>query len=175
MKRFLLIIIVTLFLISCNKNKKISSNQSDPFQKELMRSIDFVLDSTYCKGGKDRMLQVRYQKYNNKDFIQIASVYDYSTDSLFYCTEYKNNLVVFYNKEYFENKINPNNIEKDTLLKKYENFNSKYSGGIISEKRCFEIFQIQGNNFLKTSHDSFYYNNLFADPPMLEPASLPIN
>ena len=167
------IAVVNIFLISCNKNKEVSSDQSNPFQKELIHSIDYVLDSTYCRGGKDRMLQVRYQKYDNKDFIQVASVYDYSTDSLFHCTEYKNNLVVFYNKEYFENKINHNSIEKDTLLKKYENFNNKYSGGVISEKRCFEIFQIQGNNFLKISYDSFYYNNLFADPPMLEPAPPP--
>ncbi|MEC3876032.1 hypothetical protein [Chryseobacterium salviniae] len=174
MKRFLLIIIVNLFLISCSKNKEQTPpNRLNDFEKELIHSIDYVLDSAYCRGGKDRMLQVRYQKYDNKDFIQVASVYDYSTDSLFHCTEYKNNLVVFYNKEYFENKIKHNSIERDTLLKKYKNFNNKYSGGVISEKRCFEIFQIQGNNFFKTSHDSFYYNNLFANPPMLEPAPPP--
>ncbi|WFB65507.1 hypothetical protein [Chryseobacterium sp. WX] len=173
MEKFMFIAVVNIFLISCNKNKEVISNQSNPFQKELIHSINYVLDSIYCRGGKDRMLQVRYQKYDNKDFIQVASVYDYSTDSLFHCTEYKNNLVVFYNKEYFEKKINQNSIERDTVLKKYENFNSKYSGGVISEKRCFEIFQIQGNQFLKTSHDSFYYNNLFANPPMLEPAPPP--
>ncbi|MGE8536653.1 MAG: hypothetical protein ACN6OJ_18850 [Chryseobacterium sp.] len=173
MKRFILIIIINLFLISCSKNKEVSVKRFNAFEKELMNSIDYVLDSTQCRGGKDRMLQVRHQKYENKDFIQISSVYDYNTDSLFYCTEHKNNLIVFYNKEYFENKINHYNIERDTLLKKYKNFNDKYSGGIISEKRCFEIFQIQGNNFLQTSHDSFYYNNLFANPPMLEPAPPP--
>lgn len=173
MKKFCLIVLVNLFLFSCNKNKEVSSNQSNPFQKELIHSIDYVLDSTYCRGGKDRMLQIRYQKYDNKDFIQVASVYDYSTDSLFHCTEYKNNLVVFYNKEYFENKINHNSIERDTLLKKYENFNNKYSDGVISEKRCFEIFEISNETFKRTHHNSFYYNNLFSDPPVSAPPPPP--
>ncbi|SDJ39795.1 hypothetical protein [Chryseobacterium jejuense] len=98
MKKLLLFIIVNLSLMSCNKNKKVDPDQHNAFEKELISSIDYVLDSTYCRGGKDRMLQIRYQKYENKDFIQIASVYDYNTDSLFYCTEYKNNFIVFYNK-----------------------------------------------------------------------------
>lgn len=170
MKKYFLITIFSIFIFSCDKPKEIksASNHLNTFEKGLFHSIDYVLDSTYCKGGMDRMLQIRHQKYKGDDYIQVASVYDYTTDSLFFDIEYKNNFVVFYNEEYFKNKITYNKIKKDSLLKKYRNFNANLSDGLISEKRCFEIFFVKNNNFKKINHNTYQYNNLFASPPIPE-------
>ena len=174
MKKLVLITIVSLFIFSCDKQKKVESESNlSSFEKELMQSVSYVLDSTYCKGGMDRMLQIRHQKYKGDDYIQIASVYDYTTDSLFYSTEYKNNLVVFYNEPYFKSKIAYNKTKKDYFLKKYKNYNADYSNGIISEKRCFEIFLVKNNHFKILNHSSYQYNNLFDNPPMALPSIPP--
>lgn len=171
MSKIFFISFLFVLLVACSKNQK-TTIQKKSFEDNLFEKINYYIDSTNCHGGFERMFQIRHQKYEGKDFIQINSVYDYYPDSLYYCITYKNNFIAIYNKNYFEKKITYNQQKKDSLLKVYKNYDLKYSEGMISEKRCFEIFEINNKTFTLIPHNSFYYNNLFGDS-LIPPAPLP--
>lgn len=169
----LIFFVILIFLFSCSpKEEKTNENQYS-FEEQVINGVDYVLDSTICNGGLDRIIQIRHQKYEGKNFVQIASVNDFYPDSLYYCTEYKGNFVAIYNEKFFKNKLGYDGLQMKNLLKKYDDFDWKNNKGLISDKRCFEIFEIKKGKFERINHNSFYYNNLFADSFIPEPPPAP--
>lgn len=162
-------------LYSCNKNEIRKNTRNNSFEENLTNKIDYVLDSTKCNGGLDRMLQIRHEKYKGRDYVQIAPVYNYHSDSMYYCIEYRGNFVAIYNKDFFDKKVKYNESNKENLLNKYNAYDAKNSNTMISDKRCFEMFEVSNRILKRVSHDSYYYNNLFSNPPMSEPPLPPLH
>lgn len=144
----------SILFLSCSQKEAIKENN---FEKKLFAKID----SFQCDTGIRRLLLIRHQKMDNKDYVQIKVDYDYNLDSLAYCRENNYVFSVFYNDDYFKNKIKYDIAEKDSLLKKYDYFSNKHSGNLLYHNLCEEIYEVRNDNFIIINKNSPVYNKLF--------------
>ncbi|PIE50686.1 MAG: hypothetical protein CSA38_01585 [Flavobacteriales bacterium] len=154
------IYISLVFVLFCCKNKK--TIEYSKFEKELYSKID----SFQCKKN-ERLTLIRHQKLNGKDFIQVKINYDYDIDSLAYCVEYNNRLIIFYNDDYFNQKIKFDSDKKKVLLQKYKLFDHKQNENILYHNHCEETYEVK-DDFLfkiKKNYDLFNYDTSYTSPP----------
>lgn len=153
------------FLNSCEKEKRKIDTNSSALKQEVYSKINSFIDSSNCTNYK--VISVRYQKSNKKEFIQISAENAFITDSLFILKEYKKYVIAFYNREYFkkhiiDNDINANTIKRNVNLDLYEN--NFTDTGIP----CFDMYELSSKGLIQVPKNSYYFNNLFANPPMSE-------
>ncbi|CAD7807283.1 hypothetical protein CHRY9390_01635 [Chryseobacterium aquaeductus] len=164
-------ILIIIFLYSCSKEKMIhkESENNQTLNEKIYNKINFFIDSSSC--SKNKVVAVRYQRYNGKKFIQISSQNVFITDSLFILKDYKSHIIAFYNKEFFGKTIDLNiNDSKNTIKKnvQWDLYKNNYTGTGIP---CFEMYELYNNKLIEVSKNSYYYNNLFVNPPMLKPVN----
>ncbi|MBL3547244.1 hypothetical protein [Chryseobacterium sp. KMC2] len=156
--------VILLLSLSCSQKKNYRENN---FENNLFAKID----SFYCDSGIKRLLIVRHQKLNKQDFIQIKVGYDYDLDSLTYCREKNHVFSVFYNDNYFKNKLKYNIVKKDSLLKNYDYLNNKYSGNILYHNLCDEIYEVNDESLILLNKNNpiikrlFNYTSAFVPEP----------
>lgn len=167
------LVLIVLLCTSCKKENKflLAPKKVQTLEQEIYDKADSFIDSANCR--KDKVIAIRYQKYNKKEFIQISAQDVFITDSLLMLKKQKNHIVAFYNKEFFGKILKYNNNESKTIIEKnsqWDLYKSNYTGTGIP---CFNMYELINGKLIQVPTNSYYYNNLFANPPMLEPAPPP--
>src|SRR5690625_1694131 len=118
MKYFIQLLLLLLLIISCNKSK----DRITPLLKEednlmffLGEQIKNFIDSSECE--KEKVVEVRYQKYKNKEYIQISAQEVFITDSLYILKEYKKYLIDIYNEDIINKLIKNNTVKNKKKIK----------------------------------------------------------
>lgn len=166
-------VLIILLLFSCKKEKEIlpAFKKAQTLEQEIYDKADLFIDSANCR--KDKVIAIRYQKYDKKEFIQISAQNVFITDSLLMLKEQKNHIVAFYNKEFFGKVLKYNSNESKRIIEKnsqWDLYKSNYTGTGIP---CFNMYELINGKLVQVPINSYYHNNLFANPPMLEPAPPP--
>ncbi|MDR6514250.1 hypothetical protein [Chryseobacterium camelliae] len=170
-----IVMVILFFLTSCKKNEFKShrllkeDKTVNPLEKKLYSKINMFIDSSNCR--KNKVISIRYQRFKKKDFIQVSSDGFFIPDSLYVLKEYKNYLVAIYNKDFFDNIIEP--VKMDSLMIKNNQWNIYKRNQMETGIPCFDMYELVNGKLVKVSINSYYYNNLFADPPMLPPPPPP--
>ncbi len=167
----IVVLLIVFFLNSCEKEKRNEDTNPPTLQQEIYSKINSFIDSSNCTNYK--VISVRYQKSNKKEFIQISAEDAFITDSLFILKEYKKHVIAFYNREFFkkniiDNDINANTIKRNVNLDLYKN-NSTDTG-----IPCFDMYELSSNGLIQVPKNSYYFNNLFTNPPMSEAPPPPV-
>ncbi|WP_407402528.1 hypothetical protein [Chryseobacterium sp.] len=159
-------ILIILFLSSCKKEKEILSSPKkfQTLEEKIYDKADSFIDSANCK--KDRVVAIRYQKYNEKEFIQISAQDIFITDSLFMLKERKNHIIVLYNREFFEKILKYSDDENKRVIKKNSQLDLYKNNYTSTGIPCFYMYELIKGKLVQIPTNSYYYNNLFADPPM---------
>lgn len=162
------IALIILFLHSCMKDKELSkiTTSAQTLEEKIYEKVNSFIDSSNCKG--ERVVAIRYQKYKGKEFIQVSSQNVFITDSLFILKEYKSHILAFYNREFFMKKLRNKGVESENTIKKNHEWNLDKTNFTKTGIPCFNMYELVGKKFIDVPKNSYYYNNLFADPPMLK-------
>lgn len=167
MKYFIQLLLLLLLIISCNKSK----DRITPLLKEednlmffLGEQIKNFIDSSECE--KEKVVEVRYQKYKNKEYIQISAQEVFITDSLYILKEYKNYLIAFYNEDFFSEFIQKDTVKNNSIINKNPQWDFNKNGSNKTGYPCFDMYEKKGSELIKVKSDTYEYNNLFTNPPM---------
>ncbi|GAA5085431.1 hypothetical protein GCM10023210_06250 [Chryseobacterium ginsengisoli] len=167
-----------LFLCFCNKKHNappafsIDRKNTLTVENQLYNKINLFVDSSNCR--KDKVIAVRYQKLDNKEFVQISAQNVFITDSLYALKEYNGHLLAVYNKEFFDYVIISNELERKKMIKKNDIFDFNKNNQTETSIPCFDLYEINNKRLIPVPKNTYYYNNLFADPPMLPPPPPPV-
>lgn len=165
-------ILILLSFSSCEKVQNMTVKESKnnyTFRENLYNKINLFIDSSSCR--KDKIVEVRYQKFDNKEFIQISTQKIFITDSLCALEEYKNHLLAFYNNDVFDTVIKRR--DREAMINKYKQWNLYEIDFTETGFPCFDMYEIIDYDLINVARDSYYYNNLFSAPPMLTPPPPP--
>jgi len=160
-----------LFLCFCNKKHNahsafsINKKNTLTVENQLYNKINLFVDSSGCR--KDKVIAVRYQKLDHKEFVQISAQNVFITDSLYALKEHNGYLLAVYNEEFFNNIIISNEFERKKMIKKNDIFDFNKNNQTETGIPCFDLYEINNKRLIAVPKNTYYYNTLFADPPIL--------
>ena len=160
MKNIFIIIIVVGFIITCTPKKEQIIKPPKP--KNIYEAIRIQaykeIDSLDIRLGVP-LYVIRHQKKIGKDFIEIYADEYYNKDSVSGYEIYKNKLLIYYSKDYFQ-KYFPD-FKLEDLIKKYGDM--AYKENTISlYDITYDIFEIVSNDSIKKlSIYTPHYSELF--------------
>lgn len=169
----LVVFVIALQIYNCNKYKDEVSPKnvvSLSIEDNLFIKIDSFINSKNCK--KEKVIEIRYQKYKDKEYIQISTEKTFITDSLFILKNYNNYLLAFYNEEFFNKFLNKNDQERDSIVNVNIEWNLASSNKFYTGYPCFDMYEKRDNDLIKVKTDTYEYNNLFLEPPMFDAPEL---
>lgn len=172
MKKIILIVILVI-CYNCHKKEAVVPISKHSLKDKLYSKIDNFIDSSHCE--KNKIIEIRYQKYDGKDFVQISMAGIFMPDSLYVLTPYRSDyLLAFYNKEYFKKIIEKDSLKNNEIIANNRQFNLDEISYTETGIPCHDMYVLTNEKFEKVSQDSYYYNNLFGSPPMLPPPPPPV-
>ena len=160
MKNIFIIIVVVSFIVSCNSKKEQIIKPPKP--KNIYDAIKIQaykeIDSLDIRLGVP-LYVVRHQKKFGKDFIEIYADEYYNKDSVSGYEIYKNKLLIYYSKDYFQKHFSDFRLE--SLMGKYGDL--AYKENTISlYDITYDIFEIVSNDSIKKlSIYAPHYSELF--------------
>jgi hypothetical protein len=171
MKKLILIVMLVI-CYNCHKKESIGLSSERSLKDKLYNKIDKFIDSSNCE--KNRIIEIRHQKYKGKDFLQISTAKIFMPDSLYVLTPYKSDyLLAFYNKEYFKKFIRQDSLKNKETMESNKQFNFNKINYTETGIPCHDMYILTNKKIEKVSQNSYYYNNLFASPPLLPPPPPP--
>ncbi|RNA62055.1 hypothetical protein D1631_08960 [Chryseobacterium nematophagum] len=167
LKKIVLILIIFL-LSSCKKEKVIldGSKMTQTLEQKIYDKADLFIDSANCRNNK--VIAIRYQQYNKKEFIQISAQDVFITDSLFMLRENKGHVIAIYNKEFFEKVLKYNNENNKKIVEEKSYLDLYKANHTATRIPCFYMYELINGKLVQIPKNSYYYNNLFSNPPMFE-------
>lgn len=125
-----------MILISCNNYR-----DNEDIQSKIHNIID---SSTYLSIYSKNFYLIRHQKKQNRDYIEISTAKYFNKDSVFAVENYKNDLIIYYSKNYFKNKIE----KAETLPAKY-NFLEYSNNSVPMYHTRSQILEVLKNNKIR--------------------------
>lgn len=168
MMKYLFFILAIVIIFSCKEEKK---EIKHPIEDEILSFEELIYtkinDFIYSSGcERKKVVEIRYQKYKNKEYVQISAQEVFINDSLYVLKDYKNYLIAFYNKGFFRRFIQKDIVKHDSLISQNSQWDFNRVGSTETGYPCFDMYEKIGITLIKVKPDTYEYNNLFADPPM---------
>lgn len=166
--KYLFSISLLFLFFSCKENEKerqyLPEKNALSFEELIHAKINDYIYSSGCE--RKKVVEIRYQKYKNKEYVQISAQEVFINDSLYVLKDYKNYLIAFYNEEFFSGFIQKDIVKNDSLISQNSQWDFNKVGSTEIGYPCFDMYEKVGTTLIKVKPDTYEYNNLFADPPM---------